>query len=156
MNLLLQYYYIFSERQREQLLWSRCINTRGYQGTNIPCDLNMEHLVRRLKTSMRHLGANIKLSTVEKAGKCIGSVQHVCQEFEAQTSRNSKSDHHTFPAFGQDFFTILKQLEDASVFIPQCKRQHASFTMERGLMERFSRKELSAKVNKNIQQIYQV
>ena len=48
-NLLSQYHYNFSERQKAQLLWSRCINTRGYPGTNIPCDLYMEHLNRRLK-----------------------------------------------------------------------------------------------------------
>lgn len=41
-NLLLQYYYQFSERQREQLLWSRCANTNGRQGTNIPCDLQSD------------------------------------------------------------------------------------------------------------------
>ena len=48
-NLLFKYYYAFSERKKAQLLWSRCINTRGYPGTNIPCDLYMEHLNRRLK-----------------------------------------------------------------------------------------------------------
>ena len=29
-NLLYQYYYVFSERKKKQLLWSRCVNTRGY------------------------------------------------------------------------------------------------------------------------------
>ena len=36
--------YVFLEREKAQLLCSRCINTRGYPGTNIPCDLHMEHL----------------------------------------------------------------------------------------------------------------
>ena len=56
-NLLFQYYYKFSERERAQLLWSRCINTRGYPGANIPCDLFMEHLNRRLKTVIRAMKA---------------------------------------------------------------------------------------------------
>ena len=56
---LLQYYYIFSERKKAQLLWSQCVNTRGYQGRNIPCDLFMEHLNRRLKSILRGMGANI-------------------------------------------------------------------------------------------------
>ena len=50
-TLLLQYYYIFTPRQRSQLLWSRCVNTRGVPGANIPCDLHMEHLNRRLTVS---------------------------------------------------------------------------------------------------------
>ena len=40
-SLLLQYYYIFSERQKHQLLWSRCVNTKGYEGTNIQGDYHM-------------------------------------------------------------------------------------------------------------------
>ncbi len=39
-----------SESQRTQFLWSRCINTRG---TNIPCDLHMEHLNRRFKSVLK-------------------------------------------------------------------------------------------------------
>lgn len=40
-NLLLQYNYVFSEREKAQLLYSRCVNTRGRPGVNIPCDLHM-------------------------------------------------------------------------------------------------------------------
>ena len=88
-NLLLQYYYIFSERKKAQLLWSRCVNTRGYQGTNIPCDLFMEHLNRRLKSILRGMGANINLMSVAKAGKALAPVQHICQTFERQTCHHS-------------------------------------------------------------------
>ena len=45
-NLLLQYYCKLTERQKAQLLWSCCINTRGLHGCNLPCDLYMEHLNR--------------------------------------------------------------------------------------------------------------
>ena len=77
-NLLVQYYYRLSDKQRQQLLWSRCLNTRGYQGCNIACDLHMEHLNRRLKTMMRNLGANIKPKSVKLAGRCINAVHHDC------------------------------------------------------------------------------
>ena len=70
-HFLLQYEYLFSERQKAQLLWSRCVNTKGYRGANIPCDLHMEHLNRRLKTVLRGLGANISPKAVVKAGKAL-------------------------------------------------------------------------------------
>ena len=117
-NLLLQYYYIFSERQKHQLLWSRCVNTRGYEGANIPGDLHMKHLNRRLKIMMRNLGANIKPSSIEKAGKCIGVVQHVCHVFEEETSSQHSSGKHSIPQFGNDFQTILKLLDEERVFSP--------------------------------------
>ena len=37
-NLLLQYYYKLSKRQKTQLLWSRCVNTTGLPGGNVPCE----------------------------------------------------------------------------------------------------------------------
>ncbi len=155
--LLLQYFYIFSERQREQLLWSRCINTRGRQGTNIPCDLHMEHLNRRLKIVLRNLGANITPKAVEKAGKSIRVIEQACKAFEEQTSSYHSSDHHPYPAFGKDFSTVLKELEDQSVFVPQCSRQHSTFEnrIKRGfLLNKLSKKVLLAKIKKNIDQIY--
>ena len=47
--LLTQYYCLFSERQAAQLKWSRCINTKGYRGCNVPCNLHLGHLNCRLK-----------------------------------------------------------------------------------------------------------
>ena len=77
-NLLLQYYYKFSEWQKAQLLWSLCVNTRGLHGCNLLCDLYMEHLNRRLKKVLRSMGANVIPATIVKAGKALGPVEHVC------------------------------------------------------------------------------
>ena len=44
-NVIMQSKYL-SKRKAAQLLWSRCVNTRGLVGCNIPCDLHMEHLNR--------------------------------------------------------------------------------------------------------------
>ena len=38
--------YLFSERLRKQLIWSRFVNTHGREGYNIPLDLHLEHLNR--------------------------------------------------------------------------------------------------------------
>lgn len=83
-TLLLQCKYVLSERQKQQMIWSRCINTRGCIGGNIPCDLHMEHLNRRLKTMLRNV--TITPEIVQKAGKCLGVVDRVCRQFEKQTS----------------------------------------------------------------------
>ena len=151
---LLQYYYLLSDRQKEQLLWNRCINTRGYQGANIPCDLHMEHLNRRLKIMMRNLGANIRPKSIEKAGRTIGIVQHVCHVFEEQTCSYKPSFHHPYPDFGKDFAQVLEVLEEVSVFTPQGNRQHPSYRSSRGLLQKFCRSDLLAKIEHIIKQIY--
>ena len=45
--------YLMSDRLKEQLLYSRYINTRGRKGTNIACDLYMEHLNRYIITPLQ-------------------------------------------------------------------------------------------------------
>ena len=151
-NLLVQYHTL-SERQREQLLWSRCVNTHGRQGKNIPCDLHMEHLNRRLKTVLRNMGGNIKPSSVVKAAKAIGPVQHVCQSFEAQTSSAIHCDRHSYPAFGKDFDVVLNVLTEEKVFTPVGRRKHKSFDLHSGLMRKYPLKDLEKKVKKNIRDI---
>lgn len=74
-NLLYQYYYVFSQRKRMQLLWSRCTNTRGFPRTNIPCDLYMEHINRRLKSIIRGMGGNLTPERIQKASYSIATVQ---------------------------------------------------------------------------------
>ena len=57
-NLLAQYHFIFSERMAHQLIWSRTINVHGKPGRNVPCDLHMEHLNKKCKQAVSHLGGN--------------------------------------------------------------------------------------------------
>ena len=68
------------------LIQEASLDAIGLVGCNIPCDLHMEHLNRRLKTILRALGANITPATVVKAGQALATVHKVCQVFEAETS----------------------------------------------------------------------
>lgn len=96
--LLVQYYHLFSERKAEQLLFSRFINTHGRQGCNIPCDLHLEHLNRRLKTVLCNLRSNLQVNSILRAAKSIGVVNSICQKFERETTTGkSQTDHHSIP-----------------------------------------------------------
>ena len=152
-NLLIQYYYNLSERQRAQLLWSRCVNTRGTPGANIPCDLHMEHLKKRLKKVIYSMGANVSPSAIVKAGKALGPVDHVCQIFEEQTTQYKISNSHKTPGFRKDFSTVLDVLNNEKVFNVISDRQHKSFKSKHGLMEKLTKKNLLARVEKSVQQL---
>jgi len=152
-NLLIQYYYNCSERQKAQLLWSRCVNTSGITGANIPCDLHMEHLNRRLKKVIQSMGANVRPSAILKAGKALGPVDHVCHVFEEQTAHYKQSNCHKIPDFGKDLSTVLDVLENEKVFTVIPGRQHKSFKSKHGLMEKLTKKNLLKKVDKSVQQL---
>ena len=152
-NLLYQYYFTFSESEKIQLLWNRCVNTKGRQGTNIPCDLFMEHLNRRLKGVIRSMGGNVKPQVIKKASYAIGPVDHVCKIFESQTVATELSDKHTRPGFGRDLESVLKVLDNEKVFEAVPGRCHASFNLKCGLLEKQSKADLIKKIKKNIQQL---
>ena len=139
-----------------QLLWSRCINTRGFQGSNIPCDLFMEHLNRRLKTILRNLGANITPQAIQKAGKTIAPVQHICRVFEQQTATQSVSGHHSIPSFSKDFNMILKLITDEKVLMPIKVREHSTYKHSHTIIEKHSATELKKKVETSLKQLYYV
>ena len=103
---------------------------------------------------MRNLGANIRPKSIEKAGRTIGIVQHVCHVFEEQTCSYKPSFHHPYPDFGKDFAQVLEVLEEVSVFTPQGNRQHPSYRSSRGLLQKFCRSDLLSKIEHIIKQIY--
>ena len=126
----------------------------GYQGKNIPCDLFMEHLNRRLKMILRSLGANVTPKLIQKAGRVILPVQQVCQAFEQQTATNVRSGHHTVPAFGKDFTNALQIITEERVFFPERVRSHSTFKSNCTLIEKYSSSELENKVDKSLKQLY--
>ena len=136
-NLLLQCS-VLSERKTGQLLWSRCINTQGRIGCNIPCDLHQEHLNRRLKTVLRSLGANITPKAVVHAGKSLATVHKICLQFEIQTTSSTStiSGVHNIPSFEKDLKKVLALLIEENVMEPVSTRSHQSFTFKEGLLQK--------------------
>ncbi len=152
-NVLFQYHYVFSERQRMQLLWSRCINTKGHKGANIPCDLYMEHLNRRLKTVVRGMGSNVSPSKIQRAGETLQPIQNVCETFEKQTASQLHTDRHPYPSFKKDFKIILSTIVENKVFSNIPGRNHPSFKFKKSIFELNSRSELIKKVNTTLKKL---
>lgn len=155
-NLLYQYYYIFSGRKKMQLLWSRCVNTRGFCGTNIPCDLYMEHLNHRLKSIIRGMGGNLTPERIQHASRSIATVQRVCQEFERQTSGRVHSDHHPYPTFSKDTSSVLQVLNEEEVLKEKPGRKYPSFKFRKSVLNAMSVKSLEKAVKTNLDQLMTV
>ena len=78
-----------------QLTWSRSVNIQGRVGCNL-----LEHLNRQVKTILSNLGTNVTHTSVLRAGKSVGTINHVCEVFEQEIGT---SDYHHVPHFGKDF-----------------------------------------------------
>ena len=105
-----------SERKVSELKWSRTINVSGRKGHNIACDLHMEHLKRRLKTMMRHLGSNQLAKPIERAAKLLGIISNVCENFSRESDVAVNKSYHSYPSFTKDFDAIMKELRNTDIF----------------------------------------
>ena len=115
---------LLSPRQVCELKWNRTVNTSGRIGKNIPVDLHMEHLNRRLKIMMRNLGSNISPSTSQRAAKALAVVDVVRSRFLRDTNASSIKDFHTVPSMSKDLLMMVQQLTADEVFKPQENRNH--------------------------------
>lgn len=97
--LLVQFHRTSSDRVAAQLMSSRFINNKGRVGCNIPCDLFMEHLNRRLKVIITKMESNVKLSSTSHAANAIGIVEEICRSFNTEMERKEESDKHRQPSY---------------------------------------------------------
>ena len=112
---------------REELLWSRVVNTRGGAGMNIPSDLYMEHLNRTLKDYLKGLGANVSDSTILQAGKSLRGLMELTKHFDKICDISPDSIHHTKYSPGNNQEMIISELGESRVFDYVPGRYHPSF-----------------------------
>ena len=115
-NLLLQYNFLFTERQAQQLKWCRVVNMQGKPGKNVPCDLHIEHLNRRLKDMIRNIHSKNPENAIDRIAKSIGTINQVCEILEQENQALKISGRHTRPAFTKELNLMVGELEDQQVF----------------------------------------
>ena len=131
LNFLMQYEYLLSPRQAEELLWGRFINTHGQAGRNIPNDLHCEHLNRLVKTSIAQLQANKTAASMERVARALGTVHPVLHNFDKDNHVTEPNTSHKEVKSFQDFKVLLDCLKKASVFTLIPGRKYNTFLKPR-------------------------
>lgn len=125
--LLAQHFITLSPRLAAQLKWSRFVNTSGFPGHNISCDLHMEHLNRVVKTSIDGLGANKSQKAIVRVGKSVSSLVKIVEKFDSETNVTKVSGYHTKRSALSDLRKVVSELTRSKVFDTIDNRKHASF-----------------------------
>ena len=76
--LLISYNFTSSETTAAQLLTICFVNTKGCEDCNMPCNLHLEHLNRRLKGTISGMESNVQPSSIKRASRAIGVVDEIC------------------------------------------------------------------------------
>lgn len=143
-TMLAQYHFLFSERMRMQLIWSRTVNVHGRPGRNISCDLHNEHLNRELKESISGLGANITDRAIQRIGTSLRATREILARFDKINGIPPISGHHTVRSSAEDMRKLVKQLhQDTKVFAVIPGRHHSNFPKFRySVFKRVSKRKL--------------
>jgi hypothetical protein len=125
LHLLVQHDFVLPPRQAAELIWSRFVNVRGQQGTNIANDLHMEHLNRLVKDAIQGLGANKTEKAITRVGKVLRVLAPLLDNFDSENFVAKGSGRHGKPSEDKDIHIVLQDLSSAFQVIPS--RVHNSF-----------------------------
>ncbi len=140
--LLAQHEFLFTERQKAQLIWSRTVNTHGKSGKNISCDLHMEHLNREIKTVIAGMGSNVTDASILRAGKSLQKHIAIQNQFDKDNGVPTPSGKHSRKSSDKDRATIIEQLVSAKTLKVIPDRCHKSFgKLDEHMYEALSAKE---------------
>ena len=131
--------HVLPPRLREQMIWSRFVNTKGKAGDNKPCDLHMEHLNRTVKSVLGHQGSNLTPRTILRIGKCVGPLLNICKQFDAISSVRQPSGKHTQASREKDLKRIVNQLQAKDVFGKYPRRKHEFKSVTGSIIERMDK-----------------
>ena len=92
---LAQIHILGSQRLKNQIMYSRVVNTRGGCGNNLPVDLQMEQFNRILKYAIVGVGGNVTEKVIVDTSKYINAVHTICVNFDNATNIKPESVHHT-------------------------------------------------------------
>ena len=134
-KILLDYHYFYTPRQAAQLKWSRFVNTHGQPGRNISADLHLEYLNRRAKEAISNLGSNVTAKAIDRVGKSLGTVNHICTSFENQLVQSDTSQKHADVGQSVDLNEVVTCLEGAQVFNNIAGRRHRAFSFSSSYLE---------------------
>ena len=157
LTLLSQYHFFLSPRLAQQLLHSRFINTHGWPGHNIPCDLHMEHINRACKTAVNNLVANLTPKAIVRVGRCVGSVMNITQQFDRECDVSPTYGTHADVSLKKDVKCVVKELvEKSKVFSNIPGRYHTSFKSLTGsITEKLELDELTQWMGRTIKRMHQ-
>ena len=143
MHLLMQNDYLLSQRESAELIWSRSINVHGCPGRNIPNDLQMEHLNRICKGSIKGLGPTKTAKCITRVGKALGTIVPILDNFDEDNCVPASSGRHHTANSDKDLNILIHELKDASVFSKSRKCQYPSFSNPRDPLHTITQDELT-------------
>ena len=119
-----QAHYLLSEKQANDFIWNRFVNNQGAADTNLPVDLDVEHLNKPLKTDLNTFRGEITDKSVQRISRSVEETEKIMANFDRQTGVKKTSGKHKDADFRKDVQTILGHLQVKKVVRNMPGREH--------------------------------
>ena len=96
----------------------------GECDSNLPVDLDLEHLNKPLKTDLNTYRGDITDKSVQRISRSVEETEKVLMNFDRQVGVKRPSGRHTNANFDTDIRDVAKLLHEKKVFRQVPGRQH--------------------------------
>lgn len=116
--------YLLSERYASDLVWNRFVNNQGKSDTNMPVDLDVEHLNKPLKTDLKTYRGDITDPSVQRLSRTVEDTEKIVRNFDKQNDVKRPSGTHRAASFDDDINILVQYMNEKKVFGHIPGRQH--------------------------------
>jgi hypothetical protein len=113
---------LLSEKVASSSLYSLFVNTGGKINSNIPADLQMEHLVRVTKNHLKSMCSNVSEASIKKRSSSFHGMNEISQNYDLQSLVLKRSQKHKTPSSHEDELHIILDLRGIRPFQHRCGR----------------------------------
>ena len=118
---------ILSEHEAHIMFYSMFVNTKGQIDSNIPCDLQMEYIVRVCKKHIKHMYSNKSEENIKRKTGALAAINEIIQNFDTETIPIKRNNRHSTHSNDAEEEMMVEDLRDVKPFETTPYRSHRSF-----------------------------
>ena len=116
-----------SEKEAAEEFYGLFVNTKGRLDSHIPCDLQMEYIVKLVKKHLKHMFSNQTEKNVTARTSAITAMVEVSKNFDNKSQVIVRSKKHSDKDSKMDEVDMIKDLRNVRPFQFQSGRAHPTF-----------------------------
>lgn len=116
--------YLLSPQQSHDLVWNRFVNNKGEADSNLPVDLDVEHLNKPLKTDLNTYRGEITEKSVQRISRSVEETEKILKNYDKQLGVKKPSGRHKAADFDKDINDLAVLLHEKKVFRQMPGREH--------------------------------
>ena len=127
MRLLVHQYCVLSEKEASEEFYGMFVNTRGKPDSHIPCDLQMEYVVKEVKTNIKHMFSNKTDKNITTRTSALPVIKDISKMYDSVTGVITRCKKHSSAESLHDEKEMVKDIHQLNPFECQPGRKHTSF-----------------------------